>query len=49
MLKLKLQYFGDLLQGADSLEMTLILVKWESEFLFMESRNELNKHKHSWL
>ena len=49
MLKLKLQYFGDLMQGADSLEMTLILVKWESEFLFMEPTNELNKHKHSWL
>ena len=49
MLKLKFQYFGDLMQGVDSLEITQILVKWESEFLFMEPMNELDKHKHSWL
>ena len=28
MLKLKLQYFGDLMQRTDSLEKTLMLVRW---------------------
>ena len=31
MLKLKLQYFGDLIQRADSLEKTLMLGKTESK------------------
>ena len=47
-LKLKHQ-FGHLMQRADALETTLMLVKWESEFLFTEPKNELHKtHKHSW-
>ena len=31
MLKLKLQYFGHLMQQADSLEKNLILEKWATE------------------
>ena len=31
MLKLKLQYFGHLMQGADSLEKTLVLGKTEGK------------------
>ena len=41
--KLKHQ-FGHLMQRADSLETTLMLVKWESEFSFTEPKNELHKH-----
>ena len=44
MLKLKPQYFGHLMQRTDLLVIALMLVKWESEFLFTEPKNKLHKH-----
>ena len=42
MLKLKLQYFGHLIQRADSLEKTLILGK-------IEGKRKRGRHKMRWL
>ena len=42
MLKLKLQYFGHLMQGADSLEKTLMMGK-------IEGRRRRRKEKMRWL
>ena len=42
MLKLKLQYFGHLMQRADSLEKTLMLEK-------MESKRRRGRHRMRWL
>ena len=42
MLKLKLQYFGHLMQRADSLEKTLMLAK-------IEGRRRRGRHRRRWL
>ena len=42
MLKLKLKYFGHLMQQADSLEKTLILEKWETEYEMVGWHHRLN-------
>ena len=42
MLKLKLKYFGHLMQQADSLEKTLILEKWETEDEMVGWHHRLN-------
>ena len=42
MLKLKLQYFGNLMQGADSLEKTLMLGK-------IEGRRRRGRQRMTWL
>ena len=45
MLKLKLQYFGHLMQRTDSLEKTLMLGKIEGRCVTQGSKNYSNKYK----
>ena len=45
MLKLKLQYFGHLMQQADSLEKNLILEKWATEDEMVGWHHQLDGHE----
>ena len=45
MLKLKLQYFGHLMQQADSLEKNLILEKWATEDEMVGWHHRFNGHE----
>ena len=45
MLKLKLQYFGHLMQRANSLEKTLMLEKGEAEDEMVRYHHQLNGHE----